>query len=276
MIGLATLLLWLLDGRIAGISGIFGQIFEPRRDAILWRLAFVAGLVLAPSAYALVHPLPPLSVTHSAALLIGAGLLVGFGTRLSNGCTSGHGICGLARLSKRSLTATAVFMVVAAATVFLARHIHRSLMMPRLFSAFICGLIFGIGLIVAQMSNPAKVLNFLDIAGVSTGTWDPSLAFVMAGAIPVAAIGFILARRRKAPVLADIFCPPSETTITARLVIGAAMFGIGWGLVGFCPGPALTALGFGRSEAAIFVAAMIAGMLLFQAYAAVSAKTKKA
>ncbi|MGO9133061.1 MAG: DUF6691 family protein [Methylovirgula sp.] len=139
--------------------------------------------------------------------------------------------------------------------------------MKTLVAAFLCGLIFGIGLIVAQMSNPAKVLNFLDIAGA----WDPSLAFVMIGAIPVAAIGFALSRRRKAPLLAEKFQTPAATKIDLPLVIGAALFGIGWGLVGFCPGPALTALGFGRSEAAIFVAAMLAGMALFQAYDAIRA-----
>ncbi len=147
--------------------------------------------------------------------------------------------------------------------------------MPQILAAFICGLIFGIGLIVAQMSNPAKVLNFLDIAGAFTGAWDPSLGFVMAGAIPVAALGFFLARRRKTPVFADTFQLPQRTKIEARLIIGAAIFGIGWGLVGFCPGPALTALGFGRGEAFIFVAAMIVGMALFHGTEAIRAKGRE-
>lgn len=144
--------------------------------------------------------------------------------------------------------------------------------MKRILAAFLCGLIFGVGLIVSQMSNPAKVLNFLDLARIPSGHWDPSLAFVMIGAIPVAAIGFALGRRRKAPLLADAFDPPTATRIDAPLVTGAAIFGIGWGLVGFCPGPALTAVGFGSGEAVIFVAAMIAGMLLFQAWTAFSGK----
>ncbi|MHB8886271.1 MAG: DUF6691 family protein [Methylovirgula sp.] len=126
-------------------------------------------------------------------------------------------------------------------------------------AAFFCGLLFGIGLIVAQMTNPEKVLNFLDIAG----TWDPSLAFVMGGAIPVAALGFILMRRRKTPVFAETFQLPQKMTIDAPLLIGAALFGIGWGLVGFCPGPALTALGFGHGGPIIFVIAMIVGMAGF-------------
>lgn len=126
-------------------------------------------------------------------------------------------------------------------------------------AAFLCGLIFGIGLIVAQMTNPEKVLNFLDIAG----RWDPSLGFVMGGAIPVAALGFLLMRHRKAPVFAETFQLPPKMKIDAPLLIGAALFGIGWGLVGFCPGPALTALGFGQGNSIIFVIAMIVGMAGF-------------
>src|SRR5579862_4133010 len=132
--------------------------------------------------------------------------------------------------------------------------------MGAIVAAFGCGLIFGLGLIIGQMSNPAKVLNFLDFAG----TWDPSLAFVMAGAVAVAAVGFALARRRTKPLLRATFDRPSKTQIDLPLISGSALFGIGWGLVGFCPGPALTALGFARPEAFIFVAAMIAGMALFR------------
>jgi uncharacterized protein len=131
--------------------------------------------------------------------------------------------------------------------------------MPAILIALVSGLIFGIGLVISQMTNPAKVLNFLDVAG----HWDPSLAFVMAGAIPVAAIGFYLARRRKAPVFAKTFQTPPQTGIDFRLIAGATLFGIGWGLVGFCPGPALAALQSGRWEVLIFVAAMIAGMVVF-------------
>jgi uncharacterized membrane protein YedE/YeeE len=121
LIGLSALLLWLFDGRIAGISGIVGGLF--RREALRWRLAFLAGLVVAPLAYALIGKLPPLTVTSSVPLLIVAGLFVGFGTRLGSGCTSGHGVCGLARLSKRSIVATAIFMATGAITVYIARHL---------------------------------------------------------------------------------------------------------------------------------------------------------
>jgi uncharacterized protein len=127
---------------------------------------------------------------------------------------------------------------------------------------FIIGLIFGIGLIVSGMSNPAKVLNFLDFAAIPSGTWDASLAFVMAGAIAVTFIGFKLALKRPQPIFGEKFYLPGREDIDARLVAGPAIFGVGWGLAGFCPGPAVTALGFGTKAAVIFVLAMLAGMWL--------------
>ncbi len=123
LIGLSTLLLWFFEGRIAGITGILGNLIRVRCGDGLWRLAFVAGLVVAPLIYGRFAALPPLTLTPHIPLLIVAGLLVGFGTRLGNGCTSGHGVCGLARLSKRSIAATIVFMATGAATVFVFRHI---------------------------------------------------------------------------------------------------------------------------------------------------------
>jgi uncharacterized membrane protein YedE/YeeE len=124
LIGLSALLLLLLQGRVAGISGILGGGLAFRRGETLWRFAFIAGLIVAPLVYAaLLGHLPPLEVTHSAALLVCAGFLVGFGTRMGSGCTSGHGVCGIARLSPRSIVATLVFMATGAATVFVARHI---------------------------------------------------------------------------------------------------------------------------------------------------------
>jgi uncharacterized protein len=127
---------------------------------------------------------------------------------------------------------------------------------------FAIGLIFGLGLVVSGMSNPAKVLNFLDLGGIGVGTWDPSLAFVMAGAVAVTSIGFSRVLKLAHPFFADRFHLPNRTDIDLRVVIGPAIFGIGWGLAGFCPGPALTALGFGSRSAVIFVAAMCAGMML--------------
>jgi uncharacterized membrane protein YedE/YeeE len=125
---------------------------------------------------------------------------------------------------------------------------------------FAIGLVFGLGLIVSGMSNPAKVLNFLDLAAIPTGGWDPSLAFVMVGAIAVAAVGFRLVLRRKRPLFAERFHLPSATDIDTRVIAGPAIFGIGWGLAGFCPGPAFTALGTGGTAALLFVAAMLVGM----------------
>jgi uncharacterized membrane protein YedE/YeeE len=132
--------------------------------------------------------------------------------------------------------------------------------MPRIIAALAAGALFGLGLVVSGMTNPAKVLAFLDLAG----DWDPSLAFVMAGAIPVAAIGFALGRRRAAPLCAPGFAPPTARDVDARLVGGAVLFGLGWGIAGFCPGPALAALCFGGWQVALFVAAMLAGMGVFQ------------
>jgi uncharacterized membrane protein YedE/YeeE len=125
--------------------------------------------------------------------------------------------------------------------------------------ALVAGLLFGAGLIISGMANPAKVLGFLDLAG----KWDPSLAFVMAGAIAVGVVAFFMARRRGRAWLRTAIQWPAATGVTARLVLGSAIFGIGWGLAGFCPGPALGALGAGVPKAAGFVAAMLAGMAAF-------------
>ncbi len=127
-------------------------------------------------------------------------------------------------------------------------------------SSFLVGLIFGIGLILAGMTNPAKVIGFLDI----TGTWDPSLAFVMGGAILVAIVAFRFAKKRTANFLGGAMRMPTSDMIDKRLVIGSLLFGAGWGMAGFCPGPALTSVGTGNPKAVIFVIAMIAGMAIFE------------
>jgi len=125
------------------------------------------------------------------------------------------------------------------------------------------GLLFGVGLVVSGMSNPAKVLNFLDLFG----SFDPSLAFVMGGAVIVAFLGFRLARMRDKPLLAPRFQLPTRRDIDARLIVGPALFGIGWGLGGFCPGPAFTALGLGAPGTLVFVPAMLVGMWAARALA---------
>jgi uncharacterized membrane protein YedE/YeeE len=123
LIGLATAMFLLLNGRIAGISGIVGGLLRPARGDIGWRVAFVLGLILAPLLFALFAPLPAVRVDAGNGLLVLAGLLVGVGTRYGSGCTSGHGVCGMSRLSPRSMVATAAFMLAGFATVFVVRHV---------------------------------------------------------------------------------------------------------------------------------------------------------
>lgn len=123
LVGAAAAMFVLLNGRIAGISGIVGGLLRPIRGDVAWRLAFVAGLVAAPMAYAVFAPWPKPQIDAGYVALVAAGLLVGVGTRYASGCTSGHGVCGLSRLSPRSLAATAVFMGAGFLTVFLMRHL---------------------------------------------------------------------------------------------------------------------------------------------------------
>ena len=126
-------------------------------------------------------------------------------------------------------------------------------------SALLSGLVFGLGLIVSGMTNPAKVLGFLDL----TGEWDPSLALVMAGAIAVGFFAFLIAKNRKRSFIGAEMKLPTALAIDSRLLAGSALFGAGWGIAGFCPGPGLVALGMGEPKAIVFVAAMLAGMMIF-------------
>ena len=127
-------------------------------------------------------------------------------------------------------------------------------------ASLLAGLVFGLGLIVSGMVDPAKVLGFLDVAG----RWDPSLAFVMIGAVGVGLVAFTIARRRTMSLLGAQIKLPSARQIDQRLVIGSLTFGVGWGIGGFCPGPALVALGMGQFKALVFVTFMLAGMGLFE------------
>lgn len=122
LLGVSAALFILLNGRIAGISGIVGGLLAPRQGDIAWRAAFVLGMLIAPTVYLLAAPLPVPTVEAGHGTLVLAGLLVGFGTRLGTGCTSGHGVCGLSRFSPRSLVATLSFMAAGFATVYLVRH----------------------------------------------------------------------------------------------------------------------------------------------------------
>lgn len=128
----------------------------------------------------------------------------------------------------------------------------------RLIATYITGLIFGIGISISGMANPAKVLNFFDIAG----SWDPSLIFVMGGALMTTFIGYRVVFGRTAPLFDADFKLPTSSTLDAKLIGGSAVFGIGWGIAGFCPGGALPALGTGKLEVFLFTGALIAGVLL--------------
>lgn len=137
----------------------------------------------------------------------------------------------------------------------------------KLIHALFTGLVFGLGIALSGMMNPAKVFNFFDIAG----SWDPSLALAMGGAVSVTFIGYRLVWRRDAPLFGGRFELPTSTVIDARLVGGSAIFGIGWGIAGFCPGAAIPALGTGRWEVALFLAAVVAGFYVRRLLAPVQA-----
>ena len=126
-------------------------------------------------------------------------------------------------------------------------------------SAWLSGLVFGFGLIVSGMANPAKVLGFLDLAG----EWDPSLALVMGGAVAVGFFAFLIAKNRTRSFIGAEMKLPTASAIDSRLLAGSAMFGAGWGVAGFCPGPGLVALGMGEPKALVFVTAMLVGMVIF-------------
>ncbi len=133
--------------------------------------------------------------------------------------------------------------------------------MLKLIISYIVGLVFGVGIMISGMANPAKVLNFFDIAG----TWDPSLAFVMGGALAITVFGYRFVLKQPAPRLADTFHLPTRQDVDLPLVAGSAVFGIGWGIAGFCPGGAIPALGTGRVEVFVFIAALLAGILTAKA-----------
>lgn len=128
------------------------------------------------------------------------------------------------------------------------------------FAMFAGGLVFGLGLILSGMTNPAKVIGFLDLFG----KWDPSLAFVMGGALLVGVVAFYFAKKRDQAILGGPMHLPTSTQINRRLVLGSLMFGAGWGLAGFCPGPAIVSVGAGVEKAYVFAAAMLAGMWVFE------------
>jgi uncharacterized protein len=132
--------------------------------------------------------------------------------------------------------------------------------MAKTIAALVAGLIFGVGLTISQMIAPAKIIGFLDLFG----SWDPSLIFVMAAAVPVTAAGYALARQRSAPLFAPAFQWPTRTDFDAGALAGGTLFGVGWGLSGYCPGPAIAGLGLGYAGTWVFVVAMLCGMAAYE------------
>lgn len=143
--------------------------------------------------------------------------------------------------------------------------------MKQLLAALLSGILFGLGLGLSQMIDPARVIGFLDI----TGTWDPTLLFVLGGAVTVTAIAFRWVLRRKSPFFSSRFSLPTRNDIDAPLVVGAAIFGVGWGICGYCPGPGLTALVLGQLNPILFVLSLIVGILIYQGYASTLQQKKQ-
>ena len=268
LIGLSASLFWSLNGRVAGVSGILGGALRDKGPERHVRVAFLLGLLLAGIAFAafserIASPSLPLVP------LAGAGLLVGFGTRMSGGCTWSRGLWAqpfLAALARRR------------AHVHGHRCGHRVRRAPRapavgaivkpLFSALLAGLVFGVGLCVSGMTDPKNIIAFLDVAG----HWSPNLAGVMLGAITVHAAWLRWGTRRVA-ACANPSLPP-RARIDAALLGGAALFGIGWGLSGYCPGPSIVALGSGALAPLVFASAMLVGVIASEALKSASVRVQ--
>lgn len=367
LIGLAAAVLLAFNGDIMGYSGIFtSSILRKKNAASNWKLVYI-GTFLVTTQLMMLWPgikVPDpevedyIPIASQFAHLI-AGFLVGFGTKLGNGCTSGHGICGMARLSPRSFAAVMTFMVTGAATVFVVSPVSifapltkwlrrdevptpiRSLGyvitavfvvvalilsrydsasnqeastsepnssgMPvnedsllvddpaatssqndesnekrKLIAASVSGCLMSVGLALSQMVAPSKIYGFLDLTGFGRGTWDPTLAFVMGGGVLIsslsyAAIGYpnllFLGRKDRASAMScplalkdATFSVPSNRTIDGKLIGGAALFGVGWGMAGMCPGPAVFLVGSSIPFVAfMWLPAYVVGAYLAQA-----------
>ena len=322
-----------VSGKVVGISGAVRGLVEGEKSP--WRVLFVGGLLaggallrfgLYPDAFGAADLVlgagDGLHSSQSVLMRLGlAGVLVGVGTSLGNGCTSGHGICGNARLSLRSFISTCTFMLfgaVAAAVlhtaqfeglpagfivpnvpessmitlgvgvlasavacvvsvssmihVFIAKGMDRMVALCEDVMDFAVGFFFALGLGVSGMTNTAKVAGFLSIL---SGTFDASLMFVMGGALLVALPGYQYVLRSGVlshPLACSAFSLPTSKEINARLLIGSALFGFGWGAAGLCPGPGLVSLAM-LGKSTIFVGAMIVGMALAKLYERVESQS---
>lgn len=288
LIGLASTSLLLLNGDIMGASGIISpMVIQPQKTwkSQSWKFVFTASFIGTANLYLRQvdpHALQEAGLGARPLSSVGylvAGLLVGFGTKLGNGCTSGHGICGMARLSRRSFAAVATFMSAAMATAtLLAQEAFKSqttflyiesitpaspdtatswliVAVPiglalwsvwknpsrKTLGAAISGAFFAMGLALSKMVLPGKVLGFLDLSAIPSGRYDPTLATVMGGGLLISYIGYRYKERysNTKPVMAEEFNVPCNVVIDWPLLLGSSLFGAGWGLGGLCPGPAL-------------------------------------
>lgn len=327
--GASTILLY-THGKIAGLSGIFEGmlIFRPNDDK-RWCWSFVGGLVSSGTVLLKYYPQAfNGDTTLTPSTVVAAGIITGFGARLGSGCTSGHGICGLPRLSLRSLVAVCTFMLTGGITAYLSREtslsqhllttVHSDLFMEPMhkallpsvlatiasvvtfsyngwlgyfmgikedpsdkkvsllehIGAYACGLLFGVGLGVSGMCNPDRVINFLNFSNKDAG-WDPSLMAVMGGGVVFNLLTFRwLSQCQLQPMLNSAIASvgdvlkmgthPANLKIDWKLVIGSALFGVGWGLAGICPGPGMVSLGGMRNNAVLFIPSLIGGVALNQ------------
>eukprot|EP00123_Amoebidium_parasiticum_P019960 comp39091_c0_seq1/m.47371 comp39091_c0_seq1/g.47371 ORF comp39091_c0_seq1/g.47371 comp39091_c0_seq1/m.47371 type:complete len:351 (-) comp39091_c0_seq1:7-1059(-) len=308
MIGASSSIMLGATGRVMGISGIINGVVTGAKDRT-WRLSFLGGMLAGGAALTAVSPAAIGAIPVNAAALLAAGTVVGFGTQMGSGCTSGHGVCGLPRFSMRSLVAVSSFMTtgiltrtaithsellsglitaggsvteltsglaitnpslvfggLAAGTLL---HVMRQALTQNaapdnfksIASSYASGALFSVGLGVSGMSDPTKVLGFLDVLGV----WDPSLAFVMGGAVGLNLITFRAIFKRANPLFTTHFNLPTRKDLTNRLTMGSALFGVGWGLAGICPGPAFLGLASGDISYGLFCGAMVGGMHLYRA-----------
>ena len=258
----AMLTLW-TNGRIAGISGILSGAMFPKQQGTLWRLLFIAGLLLGGAVSAIASGGLEVITQASPLMTVIAGLLVGFGTRMGSGCTSGHGICGIARFSQPSFVATGTLCWQDSLQfIWCAMYKENIRADSPPISAFVAiatsGFLFGLGLAISGMTNPAKVVGFLDIAG----DWDPSLILVMVAGLGVSVPSFHFILKQKQPLFTKQFFLPTRNDLDGKLITGAALFGVGWGIGGYCPGPALAALVSLNTNVILFCGAMLAGMVI--------------
>ena len=267
LIGIGVIIFFVSNGRLAGVSGIVNNALTKTHDRTI-NCLFLLGLVLGPIIYMFFYQITLIfDMTSSMPIIIFGGLMVGFGTKVSSGCTSGHGVCGISRFSIRSIVATILFILSAIMTVLifqltgLSWHFQlkvAALLMIQKILTLLSGVVFGLGLTISSMTNPAKVIGFLNIFGL----WDPSLGFVMGGAILIAAPFFYFFENKNNLVLTSKINLPNKSNIDFSLVIGALLFGVGWGAVGFCPGPAVSSIALLNPFSLLFVVSMIVGFYI--------------